>query len=323
MAMRATRPRRSGPMLRAQQMLEYAALRTVAGLMRALPVDTASALMGWVWEKAAPLTRRHARVMENLAIAFPDAGPEARLRIARAQWNNLGRTFAETFQIDRIAADPSRIVSVYPAAIHERLRACETGAIFVSMHAANWEVAALPVRAYFPVAGLYQRLSNPLSDRYVTGMRGEVFNGGLFSKGHRTAAQVMRWVREGKAIGILVDHREARGVPVTFFGRETTANPFPAMVARRLHVPLYAARAMRDGGARFRVDGVEIPVPVTGDPAADVQVATQAIQSQFEAWIRERPEEWMWVHDRWRDSGRRRIETPAPSAVESAARGSG
>ena len=79
--------------------------------------------------------------------------------------------------------------------------------------------------------------------------------------------------------------RESRGVAVTAFGKPMLANPFPAMMARRLGTPLIAGRAVRLTGSRFRVEGIEIPVPVTDDPHADVRVATQALQDQFDAWI--------------------------------------
>ena len=91
---------------------------------------------------------------------------------------------------------------------------------------------------------------------------------------------------------------------MTAFGKPMLANPFPAMTARRLGTPLIAGRAVRLQGSRFRVEGIEIPVPVTDDPHADVRVATQALHDQFDAWIRERPGEWMWIHDRWRQSRR-------------------
>jgi KDO2-lipid IV(A) lauroyltransferase len=77
------------------------------------------------------------------------------------------------------------------------------------------------------------------------------------------------------------------------------------MAARRLGIPLLAGRAIRLPGSRFRLQVVEIEVPVTDDAKADVAAATQAITDQFDAWIRERPGEWMWVQDRWRlDSGK-------------------
>ena len=117
----------------------------------------------------------------------------------------------------------------------------------------------------------------------------------------------MKTVRSGGSIGMLADQREKKGVEVEFFGQNTRANPFPAMIARRLNVPLIVGRTIRLSGARFRVEAEEITVPRSEDVSADVQIVTQAIQDRFEAWIREYPGQWMWVHDRWRPGRPRRL----------------
>lgn len=284
---------------------EYAAMRILAGILRVLPIGVGAAAMGAAWRLFGPLTKLHERALRNLAFAFPNIEPAERQRIAAAQWDNLGRTFAEIFVIDRIVAEPRRHELVVSRELDKRLRA-SGGIIGTSMHAANWEVAAFPLRRYRAVAGLYQKINNPLCDAYVATLRRHVFNGGLFTKGAKTPGRIMQWLRDGNGVGVLVDSHEGRGIPVTALGRSTLANPFPAMVARRLGIPLLAIRPSRLPGSRFRVEVVEIPVPVTDNPKADVADATQALTYKFDAWIRERPGEWMWVQHRWRHGGSER-----------------
>jgi KDO2-lipid IV(A) lauroyltransferase len=278
---------------------EYVAMRMLAGLLRALPVATGAALMGKAWRLVGPFTSRHRRALRNIDLAFPGLDPTERKRIAAEQWDNLGRTFAESFVIDRLVAKAETMELDISPELDRRLRA-PGGFIGASMHSANWEIGALPMRRYRSLGGLYQQLSNPLSDAYVARLRRNVFDGALFTKGLKTPGLVMQWLRDGNAVGLLTDGREARGITVTAFGRPTLANPFPAMAARRLGIPLLAGRAIRLPGSRFRLQVVEIPVPVSDDAKADVAAATQAITDQLDAWIRERPGEWMWVQDRWR-----------------------
>lgn len=278
---------------------EYAALRLLAVLIRMLPLEIAATMSGAGWRLFGPLTKRHRRALSNLALAFPAIDESSRRRIAADQWENLGRTFAESFFMDRISADPGRVELAMSAEVHARF-AAPGGRVLVSMHSANWEIAALPIRRYRHVAALYQRLTNPLVEGYVKQVRAQIYDGGLFTKAPSTPARIMQWVREGHAMAILADGREARGIAVSAFGHPMTANPFPALVARRLGRPLLAGRVVRLPGSRFRVDAVEIEVPVTDDFRADVAAATQAMQDRFDGWIRERPGEWMWVQDRWR-----------------------
>lgn len=84
-----------------------------------------------------------------------------------------------------------------------------------------------------------------------------------------------------------------------FFGRPALSNVFPALLARTTGVPLYAGAAFRRPGGRFTVRIVPISMPQTNNSAADALVATQALQRQYEAFIREAPEQWMWAHRKW------------------------
>lgn len=281
-------------------------MRALAWILRIMGIDAASGLMGRIWQAIGPLTARHRRVVDNLHQAFPDMPPGQLAAIARLQWNNLGRTFAESFMIDRFFGDTARI-EFRQHDLTDRIARSEKGFVMVSLHTGNWELISVPVAGNFKLTGLYQKLSNPLADRYLCKMREMVYRGGLLAKSVNTPRSVMKIVRAGGGVGMLADQREKKGVEVAFFGRDTRANPFPAMIARRLDVPLIAGRTIRLSGARFRVEAQEIAVPRTDDANADVQAATQAIQDRFEAWIQEYPGQWMWVHDRWRPGRPRRL----------------
>jgi KDO2-lipid IV(A) lauroyltransferase len=212
---------------------------------------------------------------------------------------------AEGLMPDRIVADPTRIV-IDDAAM-AAVRAIGGSAIFASLHYGNWELVAWPLTAagYAP-AGVYQNVQNPLIDAHVQRLRGTVFPAGVHGKGHGTPRLLMRLAREGHPISILGDHREMRGVKVPFFNHPAPSTPLPAFLARTLGLPLIAGRAIRQGGARFRIEIEEVPVPCTADRHADVAVATAALQAVFERWIRADPTQWMWSHRRWDAAWRRR-----------------
>jgi KDO2-lipid IV(A) lauroyltransferase len=88
-------------------------------------------------------------------------------------------------------------------------------------------------------------------------------------------------------------------VKVPFFDMPAPSTPFPALVARALDLPLYAARLVREPGVRFRLSLERVEVPRTSDRNADVQAATANLHHIFERTIREKPEQWMWAHRRW------------------------
>ena len=140
--------------------LEYYALRGVAGFIRSMPLETAANFSAAAWGLIAPRLRRHSRALANLAIAYPEKSVAEREAIARAMWQNLGRVMAETMQIDRIIADPSRIEIVTP--MFQRYKDKLGAAVGVSLHTGNWELAIWPLTvAGANPAAVYRSIKNP------------------------------------------------------------------------------------------------------------------------------------------------------------------
>ena len=278
--------------------LEYVGFRLAEVLVRALPLETASALSGALWRRLGPYSRRHRRALTQLARALPETSTERREAIAREMWDTLGRTFAETFRLADIVDGDKFILERED---YWRARAAtEGGWVVCSAHFGNWEIAAGALRKIGrSTAGVYQKLSNPLVETRVRVMRDFLYPSGLFPKDARTGVRVLHSVRRGAALAILADLRDRSGLAVEFFGTPAPTHIFPALLARNLGAPLLVGRVRRLPGVRFALNIVEIAVPKTEDSEADVRVATEAVQRQLEEWIRADPGQWMWSHRRW------------------------
>ncbi|MBV1693467.1 MAG: lipid A biosynthesis acyltransferase [Hyphomicrobiales bacterium] len=283
---------------------EYVALRILIALIRAMPIDVATRVVAFFWRLIAPRLRRHRRALENLAIAFPEKSPQEREAIALAMWANLGRVMAETIQLDRILADPTRIEIA--TASFARYRDKQGPIVGASLHMGNWELAIWPLTSSGKnPAAVYREVKNPYVDRYLRDQRRDLYPGGLFAKGDiedrmRIARQMTDFVRNGRHLGVVCDLHDRDGLRVPFFGRDAPTTPVAALIARRTGARVWMARCLRIGEeSRFRIDMVELKIPRTRDISADVRAATAAMQVQFEAWIREAPEQWMWSNRRW------------------------
>jgi Kdo2-lipid IVA lauroyltransferase/acyltransferase len=278
--------------------LEYAALRLIGGVLAFLPLETASSLSGAGWRLIAPHLKRHGRALANLAAAFPEMPPEEREAVARAMWDNLGRSFAEFFHLEEIVEGERIRLEDSPQ--FASLRAAAPSAVVCGMHMGNWElVVVAALRSGFKPAGVYQKITNPLVDRYVNARRAALYPGGLLEKSPRTAVQLMRIAKAGGCAAFLADQRESRGVSVPFFGRPAPSTPFPALVAETQNLPLFAFRVKRERGARFSIKTEPVPLSRTGNRDADVAATTAALQATYEGFIREAPGQWMWAHRRW------------------------
>jgi KDO2-lipid IV(A) lauroyltransferase len=289
--------------------LEYGLLLLLVGLVRLMPIDTAASVSGRAWGIVAPRLKRHKRALDNLAIAFPEKSAAERESIARAMWENLGRVMAETMQIDRLIREPGRI-RIANEAVFRRYKDKLGPAIGCSLHMGNWELAIWPlaVSGANPAA-VYRTVKNPYVDAFLRHQRRDLYPGGLLGKGkvdgsreegQRTARQITDFVRNGGRLGLVCDLYDKSGLPVPFFGREARSVVIPAMLARRIGARIWLARCLRIGTtSRFEVEIKELKVPRTANSGDDVKWITAAMQREFEGWIREAPEQWMWSNRRW------------------------
>jgi Kdo2-lipid IVA lauroyltransferase/acyltransferase len=290
--------------------LEYLLLRLIVGLVRAIPLDRAIGLSASAWRILAPklAPKRHARALANLAIAFPEKPVSERTAIALAHWENLGRVMVETMQLDRIIKQPERIEIANPA-VFARYKDKLGPLIGVSLHMGNWELAIWPLTvAGANPAAIYRAVNNPYVDRYLRHQRRDLYPGGLFGRGKvegdhgdkQMARQLMEHVKHGGRLGIVSDLYDRSGIPVPFFGQPARTVAGPALIARRTGARVWMARAVRlDNACRFRIEMVELQIPRSANAGADILAATAMMQAQFEAWVREMPDQWMWSNRRW------------------------
>jgi KDO2-lipid IV(A) lauroyltransferase len=286
-----------GRLTRLRHRVEYVAFVALSAVAIALPLDLASAVSGFLWRLIAPHLARQKRALDNLALALPELSEAERRRITLAMWDNLGRTFAEFFHIQQILAQQRVVLEPI-----EKFEAIVAGGPFVvcTLHLGNWELASQAgLRFGVPIAGVYQKLTNPLVDRWLYQRRRPLYPGGLFDKSPATSRALIKLSRSGGYPAFVADLREGRGVAVPFFGHPAWSNPFPALIARVAGIPLYAAAVVRTKGAHFAMRIEPVEVPRGGERDADVLATTAAVQARFEQFIREAPEQWMWAHRRW------------------------
>jgi KDO2-lipid IV(A) lauroyltransferase len=301
----------ASPLRDLQFRLEYLVLRAIAGAVRLVPLDTATHFSAWCWRRLAPHInpKRHNRALDNLRIAFPDKTEAERTAIALEHWENLGRVMAETMRLDQIIADPSRL-SIRNPEVFNRYSSKLGPIVGASLHMGNWELAIWPLTiSGANPACVYRSVNNPYVDRYIRYQRRDLYPGGLFGRGkvggehdesQKTARLIMDFVRRGGRLGVVCDLYDRTGLPVPFFGKDARTVTIPAMIARRTGARIWMSRCMRVGkDSRFEIELKELRVPRTANHSEDVKSATVEMTRQFEAWVTEMPEQWMWSNRRW------------------------
>ena len=272
------------------------------------PVKTAN-LFGRVTRFIGRRLREDQVGRENLTAAFPEKSQEEIEAILAGVWDNLGRFGAEFAHLDHIwdydVDHPEKDSRVEFGArtkqLFDQLRDDGKPALIFTSHLGSWELPALGAVAHgLDCAILYRRPNSESADRAIERIRA-VNMGTLIPAGRDAPLKLAEALKNNQHAVMLVDQYLTNGVEVTFFGRKTRANPMLARLLRQIECPVHGVRVIRLPGHRFRAELSEEVKPVR-DAAGqiDIQGTMQAVTSVVEGWIREYPDQWLWLHRRWR-----------------------
>ncbi|MGC2854876.1 lipid A biosynthesis lauroyl acyltransferase [Novispirillum sp. DQ9] len=270
------------------------------GLFAVLPVEAASALGAALLRTFGPLTKPHRIARDNLRRAFPTKDEAEITAILRAMWDNLGRNVGELPHLAAIADPRNGRITVEGLEHLEAVRDDGRPGLFFSGHLANWELMPFIIQqAGLRLHVFYRAPNNPLVDRLFR----KVHAGGageLLPKGREGARRSLELLREGEHLGVLVDQKMNDGIPVPFFGRDAMTAPALAQLAVKFDAPVVPMRITRTTGCRFRaVFEAPVPMVTTATGKVDLAASMTAVNARLEAWITDRPEQWLWVHRRW------------------------
>lgn len=304
------------PYARVRDFFVWMFVRAIVGGIRSLGPDRSSNMIGGIARRIGPLIANSKPARVNLKAAFPEKSDEEIETIVRGVWENLGRVAGEFVHLPKMwDYDPEHPnkgrIEFTPrtAELYNLLRDDGKPAIFVSAHLANWELPAVAAFAHgLDTAVVYKAPTNrgfaELVRETRTGAMAE-----LISSERHSVFSMTNVLQQGRHLGLVVDQHFGGGVPVTMFGRKALASPLPARLARNVDCPVHAVRAIRLPGNRFRMElSEELQLPRDAEGKIDINAATQKISDVFEGWIRQYPEQWLWLHRRWRE----RLYKPPP-----------
>jgi KDO2-lipid IV(A) lauroyltransferase len=248
---------------------------------------------------ARALPRLNRIAARNLELALPELGAARHAEIIEGVWTSLARLLSTLAQFPEI--DRSNIhawIRYEGFENFERARARGRGVLVATAHLGNWEFSAFAHALMAePMAVVARPLDNPLLDALVTRYRTQSGNW-VIGRGKDPLRPLLAALRANQAVGILVDQNVTadRGVFVDFFGRPACVDSGLARIAARTGAAVVPGYAVWSAGEQRYVLHFEPEVPVTGDTLAD----TQAVHSRLEAAIRRWPEQWLWIHRRWK-----------------------
>jgi KDO2-lipid IV(A) lauroyltransferase len=298
------------PRNRVLDYLVYLGVRLIVGLAQALTIEQSYALADLLAKLAYRLDKRHRRVaLENLLCAFGDRYTEAeRDRLVRGVYQHFCRMAMEMLHIPRKLHRTTwreRIRLVGHRPVLDRL--LDGGPIIMlTGHFGNWEMAGYLFGIFgFPPNSVYRPLDNPFLDRYIRSFRERTGQTLIPKKGGYD--QMLAILKEGRVLSFIADQDAGeKGMFVDFFGRPASTHKAIALLAIEHHAPILVGYARRIGpGFRYEVGCEEMiePGDLTGT-SEDVRLLTQRFTSALERIVRRDPEQYLWLHRRWKHQPR-------------------
>jgi Kdo2-lipid IVA lauroyltransferase/acyltransferase len=289
----------------ARTWIEYAAawtiLKVVSLAPRAFALRAGQAVGALAYAVLRRL-RRHAEV--NLRLAFPDLDEGERRRIRRGVFRNLGRLLGEVSQFPRLNRENISSIVVYEGLGNYLSAVAEgRGVILLTGHIGAWELSVYAHSIYgHPMSFLARRIDNPLVERLAESYRARYGNRSIDKIG--SVREVLKTLKSGGVVGILADLNTSleEGVFCDFFGVEACSTAGVATLALRTGAVVLPGYLIWDEKKRIHRLHFEPPVETidTGNQREDVIANTARYAKALESIIRRHPDQWLWIHRRWR-----------------------
>jgi KDO2-lipid IV(A) lauroyltransferase len=285
---------------------EYLLFLFLYSLVRALPLRVALRLgsaLGTLIYFAQP--RRRSKARQNLRRAFPEKTEEECRILLRENFRQLGIGAIEMLRLD-LYGDPQTLQESFSLTGFEHVQealARGQGCFLLTGHVGFWEAGSILMpRHGIPTDAIYKRMKNPLVEKRIMALRESA--GARWIEKKRAARKILRSLQENRAVAVLIDQRVSplEGVIVNFFHRPVIATPIIALMAIKQGTPIIPTFSWRLPDHRYKVDfAPSITFPQEENPTpATVIAATQLLTDKIEEAVRKAPEQWFWVHDRWR-----------------------
>lgn len=261
-------------------------------LFKLLPLDIASAFGGSITRSIGPLLSVNKVAYRNIKLCYPEKIDHEINKMIKDMWDNLGRIAGEAPHLINLSKSEYRNrVKIKRAGIKKFEKKC----LFISGHIGNFELAAkIGIEEDLGLNLVYRPANNPYVDyliRFLRARKGIE----LMPKGKKGLVQMLQKVDEGKCVGMLIDQKMNDGIDATFFGHTAKTTSLPAKLAIKYNLPIYIGCMRRTKGAHFEVEFKELRIKKSDT----VESLTQDMNNILEAWVKQSPEQWFWLHKRF------------------------
>lgn len=267
-------------------------------LMKLIGIDASSKFCGFLLKKIGKLTRTGNIVRNNLK--YTGYSSEQIKFLEEKIWENFGRYIGEFPFISQKFLEKSQRIEIVGEKNILDLRKDGKKFMIFSGHFANWDFVLFDILKITGESGVvYRKINNRFIDQYVRNKR-SFLGVKMIRKGPSGAKDLIKLVKNNQNIMMLIDQKMNEGINIPFMGKASNTPEAPALIARQYNYAIVPMKIIRKDGANFIIEFLKpFYIEKTEDKNYDIKNTMEKVNMIISSWIRSKPEDWFWMHQRW------------------------
>ena len=282
------------------QIIEFIIFVIFFNIFKMLPLKFASRIGGYILKMIGPLTKSNKTSLKNLNKIYSEKDRKEIAAISKKSWENLGKTFAEFSHLKKIISKDNGYISIDGINYLNQIKNKKEQAIFIAIHQSNWEIIGpIIIENGLEINSVYRHINNPLINKFVLKVRKKLYSSSKLSpKGKKSAQDMLRSIKEGLSLGLLIDQRDSSGIKVPFLGKSALTQIGFIKLSKKFNLKIYPIENQRIGETDFKII-IHNPINLKIIKNKSENQIINEIYDVIGKWINKYPENWLWQHNRW------------------------
>ncbi len=268
-------------------------------IFKILGIKLASFLSGKIFQIVGPLFRSKEVINSNIKIAFPKINERDLKKISTSMWNNYGRVFAEYMFIKKFRnGELNKNIILEGEEILQDIKINKKKVVFISGHFSNFELMAMQIEKIgIKVAAIYRPLNNIFLNQIMEKIRKNYICKYQIKKGIGGIKELVKLNNDGFSTALMIDQRVSQGIKSNFFNKKAFTTTIPAQLIKKYKIPVVPIFIERFDNVKFKITVIK---PINFDVNKSVEDITDHLNKILENFIKEKPDYWIWSHNRWK-----------------------
>ena len=278
---------------------EFLIITFLFSIFKVLGIKISSYIGGKIGNIIGPLFRSKKLIKSNIANAMPNISENEVEKIIKKMWNNYGRILSEYIFIKKFRnTNLEENLLVEGSEVLETIKQDQKPVIFISGHFDNFELMAMHIeKSGIKLSAIYRPLNNFFINKIMEKIRKNYICKNQIKKGAAGIRELLTMFKNGNSIALMIDQRVSEGIESNFFGQKALTTTIPAQFVKRFNcrvVPIYIERI---SGIKFKI---KINSPIEFSQEKSIENITDELNSYLEKMILQKPDQWIWTHNRWK-----------------------